>query len=430
MSSEGNAPGSARKEAYRSGSLRSLFSNRNYTLYTSANGVSLVGLWIQRLAVGWLTWQLTNSAFWLGVIAFADLCPTIVIGPLAGALADRHSRLRVAWITQVLAFAQAAVLWIMTWSGLITIWWLLLLTFLLGVFHGAGQPARLALVAGLVRREDLGTAIAFNSVVFNSARFIGPAVAGVVITTMGIAPAFLMNALSFAGFVVVLLRLKLPHTTPGRHPTRGLVGDVVEGFKYGLGHPAIGPLLLMMLGASVLAAPVAELLPGFADEIFERGAGGLAWLTSATGVGAVVGGLWLTQRRSIVGLTTIAIASLLVLGASVLVFASTSNFWVAVLAMAVMGFGRLLSGVGVQTLIQTSVAEQMRGRVMSLYGLLFRSGPAIGALAMGWLSGSLGLRWPVIAGAALCLVVWLLMQRVRPAMTRILEAPGIQSASK
>ncbi len=430
MSSEGNAQGNAGKETDRSGSLGKLFSNRNYTLYTSANGVSAVGLWIQRLAVGWLTWQLTGSAFWLGIIAFADFCPIIVIGPLAGALADRHNRLRVAWVSQVLAFAQAIVLWLMTWSGVITIWWLLLLSFLLGVFHAAGQPARLALVASLVRREDLGTAIAFNSVVFNSARFIGPAIAGVVITMMGIAPAFLINALSFAGLVIVLPRLKLPSTPPQEYSTRSLFGDVAEGFKFGLGHPAIGPLLLLLLGASVLAAPVAELLPGFADEIFARGAGGLAWLASATGVGAVVSGLWLTQRRSTVGLTAITFASLLVLGASVLVFASTSNFWVAVLAMAVMGFGRLMNGVGIQTLIQTAVAEQMRARVMSLYGLLFRSAPAIGALAMGWLSEFLGLRWPVIAGAGLCLVVWLLMQRLRPAMTNILEAPAVQAAGE
>ena len=430
MTSEGDTQGRARDETYRPGSLRKLFSNRNYTLYTSANGVSLIGLWVQRLAVGWLTWQLTGSAFWLGVIAFADLCPTIVIGPIAGAIADRHSRLRVAWITQVLAFAQASVLWIMTWSGAITIWWLLLLTFLLGVFHGAGQPARLALVASLVRRDDLGSAIAFNSVVFNSARFIGPAVAGVVITVMGIAPAFLLNALSFAGLVVVLPRLKLPNTTPSEHSSRSLFGDVWEGFKYGLGHAAIGPLLLMMSAASILASPVTELLPGFADEIFDRGAGGLAWLTAATGIGAVISGLWLTQRRSIIGLTTIAISSLLVLGISVLVFAATSNFWVAVIAMTVLGFGRLLSGVGVQTLIQTSVAEEMRARVMSLYGVLFRSGPAIGALAMGWLSGVFGLRWPVIAGAVLCILVWLIMQRGRQAMTRVLEAPGAQSAGE
>ncbi len=430
MTNDENSQVSARKEVDRSGSLRKLFSNRNYTLYTSANGASLIGLWIQRLAIGWLTWQLTGSAFWLGVIAFADLCPTIVIGPLAGALADRHSRLRVAWVTQVLAFAQAGVLWIMTWSGAITIWWLLLLTFLLGVFHGAGQPARLALVASLVRRDDLGTAIAFNSVIFNAARFIGPAVAGLVITSLGIAPAFLINALSFAGLVVILPRLKLPPTPPRKHTTRSLFGDVAEGFNYALGHPAIGPLLLMMSAASVLAAPVTELLPGFADEIFSRGAGGLAWLTSATGAGAVVGGFWLTQRRSIVGLTAIALTSLLVLGASALVFASSSNFWVAVAAMAVMGFGRLLSGVGVQTLIQTSVDEQMRARVMSLYGVLFRSGPAFGALAMGWLSGLYGLRWPVIAGAALCILVWLLMQRRRSGITRILEAPAAHSASE
>ena len=413
------------KGADSSGTLRALFANRNYTLYTMANGTSLVGLWIQRLAVGWLTWQLTNSALWLGIIAFADLCPTVVVGPFAGALADRHSRLRVAWVTQVMAFAQAVVLCVMTWTGFITIWWLLLLTFLLGVFHGAGQPARLALVASLVKRENLGTAIAFNSVVFNSARFAGPALAGIVITTMGIAPAFFMNALSFLGLVVVLPRLKLPLATPKKRPTGSLSTDVAEGFRYCLGHSSIGPLLLMMMAASVLAAPVAELLPAFADEVFGRGPAGLAWLTSATGIGAAIGGIWLTQRRSLVGLTTIAFASLLVLGGSLLVFAATSNFWVAVTAMTIMGLGRLLSGVGVQTLIQTAVEEQMRARVMSLYGVLFRSGPALGALAMGGLSGIFGLRWPVVMGATLCIAVWLLMRRQRRQMAYLLEATDI-----
>jgi MFS family permease len=423
MTDNENVQNGEREGASSSGTLRALFSNRNYTLYTMANGTSLVGLWIQRLAVGWLAWQLTGSALWLGIIAFADLCPTVVVGPFAGALADRHSRLWVAWVTQALAFTQAAVLCLMTWTGVITIWWLLLLTFLLGVFHGVGQAARLALVASLVRRENLGTAIAFNSVVFNSARFVGPALAGVVITTMGIAPAFLINALSFLGLVVVLPRLKLPRTTPKERPTSSLLSDVAEGIRYCLNHPSIGSLLLMMMAASVLAAPVAELLPAFADEIFSRGAAGLAWLTSATGIGAAIGGIWLTQRRSLVGLTTIAFASLLVLGGSLLVFAATSNLWVAVLAMTVMGFGRLLSGVGVQTLIQTAVEERMRARVMSIYGVLFRSGPAIGALAMGGLSGTIGLRWPVMMGAVLCIIVWLLMQRQRRQMTHLLEEP-------
>ncbi len=421
MEDEGDELVNGDKDIHSSGSLRKLFSNRNYTLYTSANGVSLVGLWIQRLAVGWLTWQLTHSAFWLGVIAFADLCPTLVIGPLAGALADRHSRLHVAWVTQVLAFTQAAILWIMTWSGVITIWWIFLLTFLLGIFHGAGQPARLALVASLVRRDDLGTAIAFNSVIFNSARFIGPAVAGIIITEIGVAPAFLINALSFIGLVIVLPRLKLPNATLKKTSTHSLIGDVSAGFNYCSHHPAIGPLLLMMLVASVLAAPVTELLPGFADEIFHRGASGLAWLTSATGVGAVISGLWLTQRRSVVGLTTLAITSLMLLGGSVLVFALTSNFWTAVIAMMVLGFGRLLSGVSVQTLIQMSVDEEMRARVMSLYGVLFRSGPAVGALAMGWLSGSYGLRWPAVVGAILCILFWLLIRRKSANITQILE---------
>ena len=166
MTSESNLETKSKKVPGRMSALNGLFSNRNYRLYTMANGISLVGLWVQRLAVGWLAWELTNSALWLGIIALADLSPTVVVGPLAGALADRHNRLRVAWITQVFACLQAVVLCVMTWTGAITIWWLVFLTFLLGVFHGAGQPARLALVASLVKRENLGPAIAFNSVVF------------------------------------------------------------------------------------------------------------------------------------------------------------------------------------------------------------------------------------------------------------------------
>ena len=376
---------------------------------------------MQRVAVGWLAWRLTESGLWLGIIAFADLIPALVIGPIAGAFADRHSRLRVIIVCQILAMVQAGALWFLTATDIITIHMLFALTLLLAFVYAFAQPARMSLIPSLVLPGDIAAAIAVNSVSFNLARFIGPAVAGIVITTLGIAPAFLLNALTFVIFLVSMFRLRLPPQMTVERAAGGLFADIVQGFRYAVVHPAIGPLLLIMTATSILAAPVLELLPGFADVVFGRGADGLAWLTSASGVGATIGGVWLAKRGTLSGLTAVALSGTLVLGVMVILFTSTNTFWVAVIAMVLVGFARLMGGVSAQTLIQSTVEEHLRARVMGIYGLIFRGGPALGALIMGALSEVFGLRWPIAVGGMLCILLWLGVQRRRHSLARLLE---------
>jgi MFS family permease len=404
------------------GILRAL-KNPNYGAYTAGSSVSLIGSWMQRVATGWLTWELTGSGTWLGVMAFADLFPTVLIGPFAGAAADRLDRLRVTKISQALAMLQAVALFLLTVAGAITIWWLLALTAFLGIVTAFNQPARLAMIPSLVPRQDLSAAIAINSIVFNVARFLGPAAAGAVIVAADVAWAYFVNALTFVWFLVALSRVRL--TGPSeirRRADRNLLGDLVDGIRYAAGHTGIAPLLVLLIVVCVGARPVVELLPGFAARVFASGAGGLAMLTSAIGVGAVAGGLWLAGRRDPRGLTRVALYSVLALALFTGLFAATDRMWVALPALAATGFCMVGAGIGTQTLLQFSVDGAMRGRVMSLYGLIFRGGPAVGALAMGAASEVAGLRWPVLAGACLVLIAWAWALLRRTRMTAALEA--------
>ena len=380
------------------------------------------GFWMHKVAVGWLAWQLTSSALWLGIIAFADLIPALIIGPIAGAFADRHSRLQINVVCQYLAMFQALILWFLTAFDFITIHLLFTLTVLLAFVLAFNQPARMSMVPSLVRPSDVTAAIAVNSLAFNLARFIGPAIAGIVITTMGIAPAFLINALTFVIFIIAMYQLRLPPQKFANRAASGIFADILQGFRYAANHPAIGPLLLIMTASSILAAPVLELLPGFADAVFGRGADGLAWLTSASGIGASMGGLWLAKRGTLTGLTALMlIGGTLGLGFMVVLFTSTTTFWVAVVAMVFVGFARLIGGVAGQTLIQSAVEEHLRARVMGIYGLIFRGGPALGALIMGGLSESMGFRGPIAVGGILCIFLWFIVRRRLKNLASLLE---------
>jgi len=380
------------------------------------------GFWMHKVAVGWLAWQLTGSALWLGIVAFADLIPALIIGPIAGAFADRHSRLQINIVCQFLAMIQALILWFLTAFDIITINLLFALTLSLAFVLAFNQPARMSMVPSLVRPSDITTAIAVNSLAFNLARFIGPAIAGVVITTMGIAPTFLINALTFVIFIIAMFQLRLPPQKIINRAASGLFADILQGFRYAAHHPAIGPLLLIMTATSILAAPVLELLPGFADVVFGRGADGLAWLTSAGGIGASMGGLWLAKRGTLTGLTALMlIGGTLGLGVVVVLFTTTTTFWVAVIAMVFVGFARLIGGVAGQTLVQSAVEEHLRARVMAIFGLIFRGAPALGALIMGGLSEVMGFRAPIAIGGILCILLWFVVQRRQKSLASLLE---------
>jgi predicted MFS family arabinose efflux permease len=311
---------------------------------------------------------------------------------------------------------QALALFALTASGLITVELLIGLMMLGGLVDGLNQPARLALVPSLVPRSDLATAVAINSIVFNLARFVGPALAGLVIVWWGVGMVFALNALTFLAFLFALARLRLPPLTPDGGGRRSMLRAIADGLRYTGRHAGIGPLLLLHAILAVSARPFFELLPGFAADVFGRGASGLAMLGSAVGIGAVVGGLWLAQRHQDRHLTNLALGSSFLVTLSVLTFALTTWFAAALVAVALAGFGMVVAGVGTQTLIQTSVDEAMRGRVLSLFGLIFRGGPAVGALLMGAASELVGLQAPVAAGTVLGLVAAVLIWRHRAAI--------------
>jgi predicted MFS family arabinose efflux permease len=388
--------------------IASAFRNRNYAIYTTGSGVSLIGTWMQRIAVGWLMWQLTESGTWLGLVAFANLFPTIVVGPFAGVIADRWDRLRVIKTSQSLALIQALTLFALTAAGVMTAPILLILTFWLGAVAALNQPSRLALIPSLVREEDVSTAVAINSVIFNCARFLGPAVAGLIIVAGGVALAFAVNALSFVAFLFALSRLHLVQADDAPVRGEGILEDLREGFRYAVGHAGVAALLAILTVTSICARPVVELLPGFAAAVFAGGPETLALLTSTVGIGAVIAGLWMAQRQTSQGLTVIVLSGATAIALALFAFVASDRLSVALPALAIAGVFMVANGIGTQTLLILRVAPAMRGRVLSLYGLIFRGGPAIGALALGALSESTGLRIALALGAAITLLTALL----------------------
>ena len=389
--------------------IRNALAGPDYRNYAVGNLCSHVGTWVQRVAVGWLTWELTKSTTWLGIIAFAEMAPTVVVAPLAGAIADRINRLKGTRVTQFLALLQAVALALLTVTGIITIEWLLALTAFHGMVLSFNQPLRLTIIPSLVKRRDLAAAIGISSLSFNVGRIGGPALSGLIILQWGVAPAFAFNAASYVIFLVTLfmIRAAAMERPPERRPLGNIPAEIMEGYRYAARHAGIGPLLVLLCVIAVFGRPFMELLPGFSAQVFGRGADGLAMLTSSIGVGAMLGGVWLAQRGAVAGLTRMVVVNVLVLGIALLGFTSTTNFWAAMPFIALGGFAMVVVGVGEQTLLQNAVSGGMRGRVLSLYGMINRGAPALGALVMGWLSSFYGLRWPVAGGAAFCLLVWL-----------------------
>jgi MFS family permease len=392
----------------RFGSVGLAFAGPEYRAYAIGNLISLIGTWLQKVAVGWLAWELTHSGFWLGLVAAADLIPTVFLSPFAGALADRRDKLRVVQVTQVAATLQSALLAALTWANLTTIGILFGLTLTLGIVNALNQPARLALIPNLVAKPALASAVAINSIIFNLARFIGPAIAGALIAGPGTATAFAVNSVTFVAFLIALAWVE-----PGRgrpEPAaapRSFLDTALDGYRYALHHKVIGLALLIITVTSVCGRPVVELLPGFADAVFDRGAQGFAWLTAIVGLGAIAGGLFMLDRPPLGRLVRRVVAFVLVIAASLLAFTATKLYWLALPALFAAGFAFVVTGVGAQTLVQLRVEAGMRGRVMAIYGMIIRGGPAIGVLAMGGASELVGLRLPVAVGAVLCAAVWL-----------------------
>ena len=404
------------------GNISRAFAHRNYLIYFSGNSVSLIGWWLERVAVGWLTWTLTHSGAWLGLISLADFLPVFFLAPFAGVLADRRDRVWTIRITQLIGCAQASLLAILVVSDAMTIEILFALVLMLGIASGVAQPSRLALIPTLVDRESLASALAINSVIFNLARFIGPALAGVVIAEIGIAAAFAANAVSYIAFQISLLNLRglPPQPAVGR---QNVLRASVEAFSYACRHSGIGPMLLLFVVTTIGTRGFIELFPGFADRVFGRGPEGLAMLTSSVGLGAICGASWMVLRSAITGLANVVLVCTLVMSLAILAFTATDAFYLALPCVFVAGAMMTITGTGAQTLIQAAVDARMSGRVMALYGMIFRAGPAVGAVLMGTLSEYLGLRLALALGAMVSGSFWLATRFRHKCMAAGLECP-------
>jgi MFS family permease len=407
-----------------SGGIARAFHYPQYRRFALGDMISLIGTWVQRVAIGWLTWELTESGAWLGIVSFAELAPSILFSPLGGAHADRFERRLIAMATEILLMLQSLCFVLLIFTGWIGIWWVVALTMARGCLNSWSHPARQSLIASLVPRQELPTAVSMNAVLFNLARFIGPAVAGIIIVEWGIGYAFLVNTASFLLFIGVLYRLKPLHTEVQPDKRQPLLVQLREGYGYVIRHPGIGPIMLLLVLTSVFGRPIAELLPGYAGAVYANGASGLAWMTSSMGVGAMIGGFVIAQRGEVVGLTSVSIFMILMMGLALLAFAVVPWFPAALVAIALASCAIATMSISCQSLIQTSVDGALRGRVISVYGMIFRMGPALGALVMGSLVDGLGWRWPIAGGAAVCLGAWWWGLRRAATIRSIMEKPA------
>lgn len=415
------------------GGIGGALSHPVYRRYWTSNTIATIGRWMHRMAVGWLTWQLTESTSWLGIVAFADTFPMVVFSIIAGAVADRVGYLRVIRVSQLATGCIAAIFAALTLTGLITIEMVLALTILLGSTEALSTPARMSLVHSLVPRRDLSAAIALGSATFNAARLVGPAIAGALIVWFEIGGVIAIAALTFLQFYLVLLFVRADEPERDGTLPRNLIGDIKQGVGYVLGHPGIRFLMILLAVTGLLIRPCIELLPGFAAQVFGRGPDGLAILMSSIGLGATLSGLWLAQRGRTSGLTRLVTVSLLVQGIALTCFTVSGLIWLAAACLAVVGFFMLLGGIGSQTLIQNAVDSRMRARVMSLFIVISWGLPAFGAVVMGWLASYFGLEGTIAAGAVLAVGVWLWARRLEsgfaPELERV-DEPGRTVAAR
>ena len=398
------------------GAFRAALSHRNYRLYTAGNAVSLIGTWMQMLAVGWLAWELTHSPAWLGAIVFLELAPAVILSPFGGALADRFDRVRIMLATDGFGMLMAASLATLSLANLITIELLCAAVLINGAALALRQPARLALPPALVPRADLGGAIALNSLVFNAARFVGPAIAGLVIAQFGVAVAFAVNAVTYVVFLVALLALRLearPRVEPALSSSLNPFVSLAGALSYVAGHRALTPLLGSLFVFCVLARPISEMMPGVNAELFLGDASTLGLLTASVGIGAMLGGLFVGGRRGPGTIARDVFLGQALAGAAVVGVTFAPDLMLGLPLVAAAGFGMVMAGVSTQTAIQLAVDDRMRGRVISLYGMTFRAGPALGALVIGATGEHVGLGPPLAVAAGLAILVGLMGYAVR-----------------
>jgi MFS family permease len=377
--------------------------HRNFRLFTIGQTLSLIGTWMQQVAVGWLVYRMTDSALLLGVVAFVSQGPAFLLAPFAGVVADHFNRRRIVMVTQSVMLVQAAVLAVLVLTGAITIAWIVALMAVLGAVHGFDIPARQSFLTELVGgREDLPNAIALNSSMFNAARLIGPAIAGFVVASVGEGICILINAISYVAVLICLSAMRLPDRQH-RAGSGDVFGRVIEGFRYAFGFDPIRTILTLVALTSLVAVPFTVLLPVVATTVLGGDARTLGILMAATGLGALCGALFLASRRSVRGLGRVIVYAAIFFGGSLIGVALSRSLALSVLMLTGAGLGMMVQMAASNTVLQTLVDDDKRGRIMSIYSMAFIGITPLGSLFAGALASRFGAPLTIAIGGAACI---------------------------
>ncbi len=401
--------------------------HRNFQLFFGGQLISLIGTWMQSVAQAWLVYSLTKSPLLLGSVGFASQFPVFLVAPFGGITADRVNRQKLVIATQTVSMILAGVLAWLTLSGRVQVWHIFALAAALGVVNAFDIPGRQAFLVDMVGKEDLMNAIALNSSMFNGARVIGPAIAGILVARIGEGWCFAANSISYIAVIVGLILMRVH--SPARVSAHSPIEDIVEGFRWVNRTKIIRALLLLIGLVSLVAMPYTVLMPIFADQILHGGARALGILMGATGVGALFGALTLAAKTGVKGLgrwVTISCASL---GVSLFCFSFSTSFWLSAALLLPAGYSMMLQMACSNTLIQTMVPDELRGRVMALYSMMFMGMAPFGAFFGGALAHRVGAPITVAVGGIACVIGAIWFERALPEMRiearRLIIAQGL-----
>lgn len=388
--------------------------SRNYRLFFFGQGVSLIGTWMTQTATVWLVYQLTQSALLLGVVGFTSQIPSLFLAPFGGVLVDRWNTHKILVATQVLSMIQSLALAVLALTGVINIWYFIFLSLLQGIINAIDAPARQAFVSEMVeKREDLASAIALNSSLVNGGRLIGPAIAGLIIAKIGAGYCFLIDGLSYISVIAALLAMRLK---PKQKVIK--IGNplqrIQEGFIYAFGFSPIRSILLLLALFSLMAMPYVTLMPIFATKILAGDAHTLGYLMAASGVGALIGGIYLSTRKTVLGLGKVIALAPAIAGVGIIIFALSKVIWLSLLMSLIIGLGSILQISSSNTVIQTIVEDEKRGRVMSLFTMFFLGMVPFGNLLAGIFADRIGAPTTLIIGGTFCVIGSLFFLRQLP----------------
>jgi MFS family permease len=397
---------------------------------------------MQRIAMPWLVYNMTGSTLLLGVVGFAGQIPTFLLSPVAGVLTDRWSRYRVLLVTQIISMIQASILAWLCLTGQIQIWHIVVLSIALGCINAFDVPSRHSFVIDMVeKKEDLGNAIALNSLMFNGARLIGPSIAGIMLASAGEGICFLINAISYIFVIISLMMMKLK-ISEVRKKGSDILKDLKEGLNYTFGFPPIKHIILLLGLVSLMGMSYTVLMPVFAKQILHGGSHIYGFLMGAAGFGALLGALFLASRESVLKLGRIVPAAAILFGAGLIVLSFSRNFPLSLILMVFIGLGVMLQAAASNTILQTITDDDKRGRVMSFYTMAIMGTAPFGSLMAGGLAKVIGTPNTILVGGIACIIGALFFLRKLPELRTIVRpiyvkmgiipevASGIQTASE